>query len=714
MQDEITLEEARRAMSEKDWTRGAEIYSRLIEGEGDGAPAEAYDGLARAYRLSGLTDAAERTAAEGLKRFPDNANIVREMAELHMGRREWDKAAPQWDRALSLMAKRAPWSVYAKLARARRQTGEVDAAESAIERGMAHHADNPALRREHAENAMARGAWPEAVRRWADAAAADGDKTPPGTFARWAVSHREQAQFDAAEEVIGQGLALHPGNGQLANEADDLKIARRRHAFHLDHPSAEAEAAGRPMSIERICQCFWDTEDRLGLREWDVHGVHPWPLMRMQLYYSITQRVGLFDPPHPAVKWRVEKSAEEKARQFDLEAFWVALEKLHAEGRDASELTGAAATMVRPKPYAIIMATRKLNGSETYSEALRAEIANQSILFDRPLEGGALDGALDFAELVELFRQRYREPDHARFPHEAREKCEDIREAFFVSLGLDLGDLARICHRRVVDYLPIHKGFDIFFSMYPVKTLFLTNAYGTSTGAALSAARKNGAHIVELQHGFISPYHLGYSWPGHPKVPYKPDELWCFGGFWPESTPLAAGMEPRVIGAPYVKALAAQHRTDHDERLVVFTSQGVIGKRLFEVALEFARRRPDYRTIFRLHPSEALEDYEAMRDAAGTVPGNFSISHRTPNIFALLAGAGIQVGAFSTTLFEGMALGTKTVVIEMPGSEYMRPAIERGDVLFVRDVEELIAKIDAAPLAADPDYYYAEPAKPLV
>ena len=93
MQDEITLEEARRAMSEKDWTRGAEIYSRLIEGEGDGAPAEAYDGLARAYRLSGLTDAAERTAAEGLKRFPDNANIVREMAELHMGRREWDKAA---------------------------------------------------------------------------------------------------------------------------------------------------------------------------------------------------------------------------------------------------------------------------------------------------------------------------------------------------------------------------------------------------------------------------------------------------------------------------------------------------------------------------------------------------------------------------------------------------------------------------------------------
>ena len=270
MQDEITLEEARRAMSEKDWTRGAEIYSRLIEG-GDSAPAEAYDGGARLSPVRphrcGRTD-----RGRGLKRFPDNANIVREMAELRMGRREWDKAAPQWDRALSLMAS-APWSVYAKLARARRQTGEVDAQCDRARHGPSRRQSGAAPRACRERHGARRVA--EAVRRWAEAAAADGDKTPPGTFARWAVSHREQAQFDAAEEVIGQGFALHPGNGQLANEADDLKIARRRHAFHLDHPSAEADAAGRPMSIERICQCFWDTEDRLGLRSGKCTGSIP-------------------------------------------------------------------------------------------------------------------------------------------------------------------------------------------------------------------------------------------------------------------------------------------------------------------------------------------------------------------------------------------------------------------------------------------------------
>lgn len=711
MTGEGILEAAQRAMADRNWQAAADLYGSAVEEGGQSVPWEAFDGLARAHRLSGRLDAAERAATEGMGRFPANANLVREMAEIQMSRREWAKAADLWDKAVALLGKRTPWSAYAKLARARRQTGEFEAAERATSGGLAHHEGHTTLLREHAENAMAQAAWALAIERWEIAAAADGDKAPPATFARRAVCYREQGRFDEAETILRDGLGRNPENAQLANELDDLSISRRRHAFRAANPGT---ADAGEMSIERICRCFWDTEDRLGLREWNVQGVFPWPLMRMQLYYSITQQVGLFDPPHPAVKWRVEKTAEERARLFDLEAFWVAVERLKSEGRIAAELDDPIAGHLLGRQSAIIMATRKLNGSETYSEALRNEIADRSILFDRPLEGEPLPGALDFGEMVELFRQRYREPDHAKFPFEARERCEEIREAFFLSLGIDLGDLARICHRRIVDYLPIFKGFDIFFSMFPVQTLYLTNAYGTSTGAALSAARNNGAHIVELQHGFISPYHLGYSWPGNPVVPYKPDELWCFGGFWPDTTPMAAGMKARVIGAPYVKALAAAHTTTHDPRLVVFTSQGVIGKRLFEMSLEFARRRPEYHAVFRLHPSEALEDYQELLARAGNHPGNFEISHRTPNIFALLAGAAIQVGAFSTTLFEGMALGTRTVVIEMPGSEYMRPAISRGDVLFVRNVEELIAKIDDAPLAADPDYYYAEPAERLV
>jgi hypothetical protein len=242
----------------------------------------------------------------------------------------------------------------------------------------------------------------------------------------------------------------------------------------------------------------------------------------------------------------------------------------------------------------------------------------------------------------------------------------------------------------------------------------VTAAYNPSNGAVLEGARRNGVPVIELQHGFISPFHLGYSWPGRPDVPYSPDELWCFGDFWYESTSLPRQVRPRVIGAPYLHEFAATADGGRIENLVVFTSQGVIGRRLFEIALETARRRPDLRIIFRLHPNELLESYEEAVSKSGTVPVNFELSHRTPNIFALLASTAIQVGAFSTTLFEGMSLGSRTIVLDLPGSEYMKPAIERGDALLVHDVDELVEKLDQAPLARNPEYYYAKTAVRLV
>lgn len=291
--------------------------------------------------------------------------------------------------------------------------------------------------------------------------------------------------------------------------------------------------------------------------------------------------------------------------------------------------------------------------------------------------------------------------------------CQHIRDEFVSRLGVDPGDIALACQRRIRSFIPIRHGANILFTVNRIHTLFITYAYGANNQAMVAGARDSGAEVVELQHGFISPLHLGYSWPGNPDVPYTPDQLWGFGDFWPEATPLPARTRWRTIGAPYVRDLARAHAGPRDPKLVVFTSQGVIGRKLFEIALKTAEKRPDYRIVFRLHPNEALGPYEAALTERA-VPGNFELSHRTPNIFALLSQASIQVGSFSTTLFEGMSLGARTVVMDLPGADYMRPVIERGDALFVRGADELAEKLDQAPLAADPQFYYAEPATRLL
>jgi hypothetical protein len=243
------------------------------------------------------------------------------------------------------------------------------------------------------------------------------------------------------------------------------------------------------------------------------------------------------------------------------------------------------------------------------------------------------------------------------------------------------------------------------------KTMFLSNGYGASNMAMLEGARLAGARIIELQHGIISKYHLGYSYPGRASVPHMPDELWCFGQYWIDTTPLPSSMKTRVIGAPYVDAAqrAIESTAPRNPKQVVFNSQGVVGKLILDFAIETALRRKDLKIIFRLHPSEDFSSYQKLLRKYVIIPDNFSLSARMPNIFALQAESGIQVGAFSTTLFEGMALGTRTICLDLPGAEYMNPAIARGDVIKVKSVEELVAQIDYAPVAIDPKIYYATP-----
>jgi hypothetical protein len=75
--------------------------------------------------------------------------------------------------------------------------------------------------------------------------------------------------------------------------------------------------------------------------------------------------------------------------------------------------------------------------------------------------------------------------------------------------------------------------------------------------------------------------------------------------------------------------------------------------------------------------------------------------------------ADVVVGVFSTTLLEGMALGAKTMIVALPGFEYMDAIVERGDASIAQSAADVIEAIRTAPHCEDPSYYYAPPVKLL-
>ena len=54
--------------------------------------------------------------------------------------------------------------------------------------------------------------------------------------------------------------------------------------------------------------------------------------------------------------------------------------------------------------------------------------------------------------------------------------------------------------------------------------------------AIVAAAKSLGIQAIELQHGTITDYHLGYSYPEKTRlngeIPYFPDKILTFGDYW--------------------------------------------------------------------------------------------------------------------------------------------------------------------------------------
>jgi hypothetical protein len=66
------------------------------------------------------------------------------------------------------------------------------------------------------------------------------------------------------------------------------------------------------------------------------------------------------------------------------------------------------------------------------------------------------------------------------------------------------------------------------------------------------------------------------------------------------------------------------------------------------------------------------------------------------------------VGAFSTTLYEGLALGCSVLVLPLPGFEHVARAIELGDMTLVQDLDKLPQYLAQAKPAQDPSRYYKD------
>jgi hypothetical protein len=407
--------------------------------------------------------------------------------------------------------------------------------------------------------------------------------------------------------------------------------------------------------VAELCRAIWQVETDLGLLEWQTKGAHPWPIIRMRVFHELTRRSGIHGAPHPVRRTPYDKAA---------------LVARHVAGIvTRSPFTGQYAALVVPHP-------RKPNGVEIYTDVLRTTLGDNALILDSGINGTPLPGSKNLDFFTSAAGAIHPRTTDDRGIGQALEKLTGVR----IPVGAVLA-------REVPKHLRLRALYRALLKRHRIKTVYVVVAYFHQH--IVGAARDLGIRVVELQHGAISPFHLGYSYPGRPAVADQPDELWCFGSYWTDVADLPAGMRTEVIGATFLPTPGPK-----DPRRVVFLSQGTVGAELIHTADAVAKQHPELDIIYRLHPSERAEDY--------TIPDGLQLSTGGSTL-DLLATATYQVGVSTTALFEGMALGCRTAVADLPGHEYLGPAIAKGHALLMTSSDQLTH----APLCDDPGSYYA-------
>ncbi|MGJ8724709.1 MAG: hypothetical protein ACSHYB_09140 [Roseibacillus sp.] len=267
----------------------------------------------------------------------------------------------------------------------------------------------------------------------------------------------------------------------------------------------------------------------------------------------------------------------------------------------------------------------------------------------------------------------------------------NLQSEFEKSFGLEKGllNLEKLfvsSKMRREETLPVLKKE---FSRLKLKAVFLVNSY-SGRERYIEAARALNIPIVELQHGLISKFHFGYSYPEESFKTVVPNFFYSFGKYWEESVELPVPLE-RIftIGYPYLEnTLSEFERKKERTRQVVFISQGAIGDRLSTFAADLQDRLPGgWKIVYKLHPREVngwRERYSRLSESGIQV-----VEKDEPSLYQLFSESDIQIGVYSTALFEGIAFGCKTVLVDLPGVESLLPLVEKGVAELVSQPSEV-------------------------
>ena len=266
-----------------------------------------------------------------------------------------------------------------------------------------------------------------------------------------------------------------------------------------------------------------------------------------------------------------------------------------------------------------------------------------------------------------------------RFSHEEKEIISAVRDEILNRLDINV-DLHEYLSYEAAKFKAYYYFYRKIIQKRRPERIFLLVGYGHTP--LIKAARDCGIETVEIQHGTISEYHMGYHYPGSApgSIDYFPDKIYLWDDFWKRMCSFPLADEKLIVkGFEHLERSVARYRDVKKKKQVAVISQGALGNRLADLILENIRDLEDYTVIYKLHPGE----YDRWKEYGSLVElqKKYNVTVIDDNslpLYRILAESEYVIGVYSTVIFESYHFNCRVILADLPGIEYTRGLVAAG------------------------------------
>lgn len=297
--------------------------------------------------------------------------------------------------------------------------------------------------------------------------------------------------------------------------------------------------------------------------------------------------------------------------------------------------------------------------------------------------------------------------------NQIKEDCYWLSSKLSNEFGIILeGEVVfNIIKKSFLNFTLFTKNYKKFLAKVNPSIVFLVTGYDIKSMAFIKASRSLKIPSVELQHGTMGKYHIGYNYSlKNKQLEYLPDYYFTFGDYWKKTSMIPIEAERIIsIGNPYIYKRVKIETSINPEKTIdlLIISQGIFGHKLSELAIETTHKLGEkFNIVFKLHPGEF---HNWKREYPKLLESNLQVIDNNINdIHYYLSRTKTVLGVASTALFESLNYEVKLLIYNLPGHEYMEDIIVNDNASIVSDVEEIFryVKKNSIDLQKNREHYW--------